>query len=153
MRQLIFEHGPNPWNYLPEDGVNAQLESVETGAEWAVTAWAGNELVGFVSYRVGQIFPQYEPEAMRNLDHGYIVEGVVNRSFVGSGIGTALMEAAKNRLRERDMHVVYADRHEQNIGSAALMEATGFQIVDTFPEPQRRSHGSGRTSVGRCLLL
>lgn len=152
MRKLIFEHGPNPWNHLPEDGVNAHLDRVEAGTEWAVTAWAGHDLVGFVSFRVGRLFPQYEPEATRHMDHGYIVEGVVHRRFAGVGIGAALLNAAKNRLRERGVPVVYADRHEENIGSAALMAATGFEIVDTFPEPARRPHGSGKTCVGRCRL-
>ena len=153
MRKLIFEHGPNPWNYLPEAGVHAHLDRVEAGSEWAVTASAGTELVGFLSYRIGRMFPQYEPEATRDADHGYIVEGVVHRRFTGGGIGTALMEAAKDRLRAGGMRVVYADRHEENVGSDRLMATTGFEIVDTFAEPERRPHGSGRTAVGRCRLL
>lgn len=152
MRGLIFEHGPNPWNYLPEDGVNAHLDRIEAGSEWAVTAWDGAALVGFISYRVGTIFPQYEPEATAACDHAYVVEGVVDRRCAGSGVGTALMELVKERLRSRGLHAVYADRHEENVASARLMAATGFEIVETFPEPHRRPHGSGRTSVGRCRL-
>jgi GNAT superfamily N-acetyltransferase len=152
LRTLIFEHGPNPWNHLPEDGVNAHLDRIHAGDEWAVTAWAGATLVGFISYRVGRIFPQYEPEVTRDTDHAYVVEGVVDRQYAGSGIGTALMELVKERLRVRGIAVVYADRHEENVGSARLMAVTGFEIVDTFAEPHRRPHGSGRTSVGRCRL-
>lgn len=118
MRKLILEHGPNPWNHLPKDGVNRHLDNVEQGREWAMTAWVEGELIGFMSYRVGRIFPQYEPESSRDTDHGYIVEGVVNRDHIGSGIGKTLLEAAKSRLREQGVRVVYADRHEENIRSA-----------------------------------
>ena len=152
MRALIFEHGPNPWNYLPENAVNAHLDRVYSGDEWAATAWDGTVLVGFISYRVGKIFPHYEPDATRARDHAYVVEGVVDRRYAGSGIGTALMELVKERLRSRGLHAVYADRHEENVGSARLMAATGFKIVATFPEPHRRPYGSGQTSVGRCRL-
>jgi RimJ/RimL family protein N-acetyltransferase len=152
MRTLIFEHGPNPWNYLPDDGVNQHLDKIQLGSEWAVTAWNGPQLIGFISYRVGRIFPQYEPEETKHSEHAYIVDGVVHRQHVGAGIGTILIELVKTRIKERGIHILYADRHEENIGSAALMETTGFEIVDTFPEPERRPHGSGRTCVGRCVL-
>ena len=152
MLDFIFEHGTNRWNHLPRDGVASHLEKVRDGKEWAVAAWIGEQLVGFVSYRIGSIFPQYEPEGEKESDHAYIVEGTVHRNYVCRGVGTRLMEEVKQRLLAMGIRTVYADRHEENAGSAALMHNTGFDIVDTFPEPERRPSGSGRTSVGRCIL-
>lgn len=152
LRELIFTHGPNPWNYLPEEGVSRHLDEIASGRAGAVVACGEEEVIGFVSFVRGQIFPQYEPEATKGRDHGYIVEGVVHKEYAGRGIGTRLLEEAKRRLRELGLTTVYADRHEENLASAGIMRKAGFTIVDTFPEHHRRPHGSRRTSVGRCEL-
>jgi len=152
LRELIFTHGPNPWNYLPEEGVMRHLEELASGRAAAVVACCEEEVIGFVSFIRGKIFPHYEPEATKGHDHGYIVEGVVHKEYAGRGIGTRLLEEAKQRLRALGVTAVYADRHEENLASAGIMRKAGFTIIDTFPEHRRRPHGSGRTSVGRCEL-
>lgn len=152
VRDLIFTHGPNPWNYLPPEGVSRHLHELRAGRAGAVVAYRGDRLIGFVSFVTGRLFVQYEPEDRREQDHGYIVEGVVHREWAGRGVGTRLLEEAKERLRKLGVACVYADRHEENQASAGIMRKAGFTIVDTFPEPDRRPHGSGRTSVGRCDL-
>ncbi len=50
MTALLLEHGPNPWNYLPEDEVRAHLQSIADGSVEAVLAQRGEQIVGFVSY-------------------------------------------------------------------------------------------------------
>jgi len=43
--------------------------------------------------------------------------------------------------------VVFIDRHEENLASAGMMRAAGFVEIDTYADPRRRPHGSGRTTV------
>jgi hypothetical protein len=62
---LIFEHGPNPWNYLPRDEVTAHLQAIADGAVQAVLAERDGELLGFVSYQLSRHFECYQAEARR----------------------------------------------------------------------------------------
>ena len=152
MRTLIFEHGPNQWNYLPEDDVTRHLKEIREARAWAVVAVSSGRIVGFASFTIGKKFPQYESPETMDREHGYIAEVVVHRDYAGSGVGMRLVEDTKVLLKRLGITTVYADRHEENRGSAAVMRKAGFEIVDTFPEPHRRPHGSGRTSVGRCQI-
>ncbi len=147
--QFIFEHGPNPWNYLPEDGVRRHLEAIATGDTWAILAACKPELIGFVSCNSGDYFPQYEPESVRNRLRGYIAEGVVHKAYIGRGIGTELLEQAKAEFRARGINTIYLDRHEENAASAGMMRKAGFALVDTIDDPQRRTVGSRRTAILR----
>jgi L-amino acid N-acyltransferase YncA len=52
-------------------------------------------------------------------------------------------------LAAQGLKDVYIDRHEENAASAGMMRKGGFVEVDTFAEPARRPHGSGRTTVCR----
>jgi hypothetical protein len=58
---LIFEHGPNPLNYLPRD----HLQAIADGAVQAVSAERDGELLGFVSYQLSRHFERYQAEARR----------------------------------------------------------------------------------------
>ena len=42
---------------------------------------------------------------------------------------------------------VFVDRHEENLASAGMMRKAGFTEVETYADPRRRPHGSGRTTV------
>ena len=52
----------------------------------------------------------------------------------------------------RGLHAVYIDRHEENAASAGMMRKAGFTVIDTFDEPAKRPHGSGRTTVCRIVF-
>ncbi len=61
----------------------------------------------------------------------------------------ALLKQALALLAAQGVYTVYIDRHEENAASAGMMRKAGFVEIDTFAEPARRPHGSGRTTVCR----
>ncbi|MFZ3204382.1 MAG: GNAT family N-acetyltransferase [Pseudomonas sp.] len=152
MCALIFEHGPNPWNHLPEDEVTAHLQGIAAGAVQAVLAEREGELLGFVSYRLSRHFERYQPEARRGQLHAYICEAVTHRTLVGQGLGSRLLNQAVGQLAEQGIADIYIDRHEQNAASAGMMGKAGFVELDTYADPERRPHGSGRTTVCRLQV-
>lgn len=149
---LILEHGPNPWNYLPEAEVREHLQGIADGVVQAVLVEREGELLGFVSYRLTRHFARYQLEARRGQLHGYICEAVTHRDMAGQGLGSALLQQAAMQLGEQGVSDIYIDRHEQNAASAGMMGKAGFVEVETYADPQRRPNGSGRTTLC-CLRL
>lgn len=159
---LIFEHGPNPWNHLPEAEVRAHLQAIADGAVQAVLAErggqcggqreSGGEPLGMVSYRLSRDFVRYQPEERRDELHAYICEAVVHRDAAGQGLGARLLQQAVEHLAGQGVQDIYIDRHEQNAASAGMMRKAGFVELETFPDPARRPHGSGRTTLCRLQL-
>lgn len=149
---LILEHGPNPWNYLPEAEVREHLQGIADGAVQAVLVEREGELLGFVSYRLTRHFARHQPEARRGQLHGYICEAVTHRAVAGQGLGSALLQQAAMQLGEQGVSDIYIDRHEQNAASAGMMGKAGFVEVETYADPQRRPNGSGHTTLC-CLRL
>lgn len=44
-------------------------------------------------------------------------------------------------------HEIYIERHEENLASAGMMYKLGFDIVETFYDPEKRDHGSRNTAI------
>lgn len=146
---LILIHGPNEWNHLPEEEVRKHVAMIEEGQVGALVAERRTELIGAVTYLVDCRYAHYQPEGDGQQEHGYLAEAVVHREHTGKGIGSALLRAAAEKLFARGIRSVYAKRHEENAGSAGMMRRSGFEIVDTFADPDIRPHGSRRTTVER----
>ena len=144
---LIMEHGPNQWNWLPEDGVASTLDELRTGLAGAVVADNGQRLLGALVYRQEDHFPHLRPHDVAPAQCGFLVEAVVSREAAGQGLGTRLMQAACDGLATRGITWITADRHEENAASAGMMRRAGLVLVSTFDDPERRPHGSRRTSV------
>lgn len=153
---LIFEHGPNPWNHLPEAEVRAHLQAIADGSVQAVLAerggQCGGEPLGMVSYRLSRDFVRYQPEERRDELHAYICEAVVHRDAAGQGLGARLLQQAVEHLAGQGVQDIYIDRHEQNAASAGMMRKAGFVELETYADPARRPHGSGRTTLCRLQL-
>lgn len=149
---LIFAHGPNPWNHLPEAEVRAHLQAIADGSVQAVLAERGGELLGFVSYQRSRYFQRYQPAARSASEHGYICEAVIHLQMAGRGLGSRLLVQAVAHLAEEGVQDIYIDRHEENAASAGMMRKAGFVEIETYADPARRPHGSGRTTVC-CLRL
>jgi L-amino acid N-acyltransferase YncA len=151
MATFIFEHGPNPWNYLPQDAVLAHLHGIAEGLVRAVLLERdGGELAGFVTFLASSNFERYQARERRGLLTGYVGEAVVHRQMVGCGLGSRLLGEAVQGLDELGIHDIYIERHEENAGSAGMMRKAGFVEVETFADPQRRAVGSRRTTL--CYL-
>lgn len=148
----LFEHGPNPWNYLPEGPVRAHLAEIGTGRIEAMIAEAdGGGVAGFISYQPlsGEFF-RYQAEG--RLAHAYVCEAVVNSEFAGRGLGAQLLRAVVQDIRNRGVDDIYIDRHADNAASAGMMRKAGFVEVETYDDPARRPNGTQRTTVCRLSV-
>lgn len=147
LHSLIFEDGANIWNYLPEDGIREHLDDIAQGRAHGVLALKAGQLMGAVTFGLSTDFGHYLPEQARDASQGYVSEAVVRRDIVGRGWGTRLLRQALDELSKLGADVVFIDRHEENLASAGMMRAAGFVEIETYPDPRRRPHGSGRTTV------
>lgn len=152
LAELIQTHGPNVWNWLPEDGVREHLRDIEQGQAHAVLALEDGVLLGAVTFCRTQGFQRYQPPERIGAEHGYVCEAVVRRDQTGRGLGALLLCSAVETMRAWGLQEIYIDRHEENAASAGMMRKAGFVEIDTFAEPSRRPHGSGRTTVCHLLL-
>lgn len=147
MKSLIFTHGPNRWNYLPEEGVHRHLDGVTTGETFGVLAFDSDELVGMATYCDKNPFKKYEPSGALPSESGYVAEVVVANTHAGRGLGALLLSEARDRLLARGKRRIYVDRHEENLPSAGMMRKTGFIEIDNYLDLERRFVGSKKTTV------
>ena len=143
---LIREHGPSPWNYLAEPALSEHLGAIGRGVD-AVLATLDGALVAVTTYADSDDFACYQSAGRERARHGHIGEVVVHRDHRGAGLGARLLREAIAQLRARGLIEIYAERHEENAGSAGMMRKAGFVLIDTYHDPVRRSVGSGRTAV------
>ena len=147
LQALIFDHGANIWNYLPEVGIREHLEDIAQGRAHGVLALEEGQLIGAVTFGLSTDFDHYLPEPARVTPQGYVSEAVVRRDRTGQGWGTRLLRQALVELGKLGADVVFIDRHEENLASAGMMRRAGFVEIETYADPRRRPHGSGRTTV------
>ncbi len=158
MIDLILTHGPNQWNYLPDDEVRQHMQSVASGKTLAILAFDPQQkLVGLATFllgiladfQLGKKFKLVHLEDLEATKLGYVAEAVVHSDYVGRGIGARLLEQAKLELKALGAKVVYAKRHEENLASAGMMRKAGFVEVAVFDDADIRTAGSRRTAVCR----
>ena len=147
LQALIFDHGANVWNYLPEDGIRAHIDDIAQGRAHGVLALQDSQILGAVTFCLSTDFDRYLPAPLRGTPQGYVSEAVVRRDQAGRGLGTQLLKEALASLATMGVPMVFIDRHEENRASAGMMRRAGFVEVQTYPDPRRRTHGSGRTTV------
>ncbi len=147
---LILTQGPNEWNWLPLDGVQAHVDDIAHGRARAVLAVEQGQLVGAVTFCLTHDFSRYQSPAAAQREHGYVCEAVVRVDQAGRGLGSQLLKQALALMAQQGVYTVYIDRHEENAASAGMMRKAGFVEIDTFAEPARRPSGSGRTTVCRA---
>ncbi len=147
LQALIFDHGANVWNYLPEDGIREHVDDIAQGRAHGVLALQDGLILGAVTYCLNTDFDRYLPAPLRGRPQGYVCEAVVRRDQAGKGLGTRLLREAVLAMEKMGAQMVFIDRHEENLASAGMMRRAGFVEIDTFAQPWRRPHGSGRTTV------
>jgi ribosomal protein S18 acetylase RimI-like enzyme len=152
VQTFILDHGANVWNWLPADGITQHLRDIAAGQAHGLLALDGTELVGAVTFCTTHTFARYQNLKRQHALHGYICEAVVRRDQVGRGLGAQLLVHAVAVLRDQGLQEIYVDRHEENAASAGMMRKAGFAEIDSYAEPARRPHGSGRTTVCRMVL-
>ncbi|UXY54322.1 GNAT family N-acetyltransferase [Pseudomonas tohonis] len=144
---FIFEHGPNPWNFLPEAEVREHLGGIAEGRVQACLAEQAGHLAGFVTFYRCEAFAEDQDGTRGGLPRAYICEAVVHRELAGRGLGSRLLAAVVERLAAQGVGDVFIERHEENAGSAGMMRKAGFREVRTFDDPERRATGSRRTTL------
>ncbi len=153
MRELIFTHGPNEWNYLPKDGITRELENVRSGAAEAVVVEVEGGLVGLAVFYCGFVrFPDLVARGTEPSNVGYIEDVVVSREHAGEGLGSKMLERAAREFGKRNVEEVYIDCHEENLASLGMMRKAGFERIAVFYDPERRFSGSRKTCVRRLDL-
>ena len=152
LQAFIFAHGANDWNWLPVAGIARHMRDIAAEQAAALLAMEDGQLLGAVTFCSTQDFARYQTPARRDASQGYVCEVVVRRDQTGRGLGVQLLERAVQALQLEGLREIYIDRHEENAASAGMMRRAGFEELETFAEPQRRPHGSGRTTVCRRML-
>ncbi len=147
LQTLIFDHGANIWNYLPEDGIREHLEDIAQGRAHGVLALQDGHILGAVTFALSTDFDRYLTAPLRGTPQGYVSEAVVRRDQAGQGLGTRLLREALSAMEKMGAQVVFIDRHEENLASAGMMRRAGFVEIETYADPRRHPHGSGRTTV------
>ena len=95
LEALIFDHGANIWNYLPEDGIREHLDDIAQGRAHGVLALQDGQILGAVTYCLNTDFDRYLTAPLRGTPQGYVSEAVVRRDRVGQGLGTRLLREAQ----------------------------------------------------------
>ena len=152
VKALLWDQGPNEWNYLIEEGVDAEFELIEQGSAVAMVAVDSlgadsNPIIGFAILMDGKVSPDYLTKYYALNELCYIGDVVVSSAYSGQGIATKLLECCIEKSKEKRATVVLIERHEENLASAGMMRKAGFQVVDTFHDPEKRSAGSRKTSI------
>ncbi len=135
LTDLIFDHGANIWNYLPEDAIREHLDHVVQGHDYGVLALQDGQLLGAVTFGLSTDFDAYLPAHSRGTPQGYVSEAVVRRDHTGQGLGTRLLREALAVLSTMGVDAVFVDRHEENHASAGMMRKAGFTEVETYARP------------------
>lgn len=149
LRALLFEHGRNEWNYIPEEIVVPHLNAIASDTTMGHVAEWDRAVIGFVTYVVTKAQARYQPPGREREPHGYLCEAVVHSGHAGKGVGTLLLRAAAQALFAKGCREVYADRHEENAASAAMMRKAGFELIAVYQDLVRRGSGSRRTALCR----
>ena len=152
LQALIFDHGANIWNYLPEDGIRQHLDDIAQGRAHGVLALQDGHILGAVTFSLSTDFDRYLPPHARGTPQGYVCEAVVRRDCAGQGLGTRLLGEVLHAVEKMGVAAVFIDRHEENLASAGMMRRAGCVEIDTYADPRRHPHGTGRTTVS-CFLF
>ncbi|MRI32634.1 GNAT family N-acetyltransferase [Endozoicomonas sp. OPT23] len=146
MRNLLLSEGPNEWNYITDESIENQFNLIRSGKAVAVLL-EEIKIVGFAVLILKEASPE-KLEKYTNISYSaYINDVVVHKNQSGKGFGSKLLCEAINLAKIEGCNQVFIERHEENLASAGMMRKAGFEIVDTFYDPQKRSSGTRRTTI------
>ena len=146
MRELLLREGPNEWNYITDESIEKQFRLIRNKNALAVLA-EENVIYGFAVLIFKESCPSKLCKYTDLSSVAYINDVVVNSNQSGNGLGSKLIQESISLARKEQCSKVYIERHEENLASAGMMRKTGFEIVETFLDINKRTTGSRRTSV------
>ena len=151
MRELLLKEGPSEWNYLTDESIDHQFQLIDQGKALAVIAEEAS-IVGFAVLILKEACPAKLSKYSVLSDIAYINDVVVASSQSGKGLGTQLLKESIKLAGHEKCTNVYIERHEENLASAGMMRKAGFELVETFHDPIKRTAGSRNTSV-LCIRI
>ena len=151
IRNLLEHEAPNQWNHLTAETIARQIDLLAAGGASA-SVLEENEILGVAIMLIGGNCPDTMEKYALIDDIAFIQDVVVGQRFVGKGYGSGLLRASLDRARELGCRAVYLERHEENLASAGMMRKAGFEHVETFHDPDRRTSGSRNTTVMRYVI-
>lgn len=153
LKAFLFQHGANPWNHLPVDGVNAEFALIAEEKASAIVAYSGRGPVGLGIFYHPDCLPKNHLKYSHARSAIYIAEVVVHKDYSGRGIGTNLLEDIIRRAADFGAEILLIDRHAENVGSAGMMRKAGFKELSTFVDFDRRDVGNRSTTVMAFELI
>ncbi len=149
---FLLDHGANPWNHLPIDGVMESFTTVGQGGGEVLLACDKSRVVGLCIFFYPNALPKKYHQYTQSHPAVYISEVTVHRDYAGHGIGSELLRQTFALVESLDAVMALVDRHEENLASAGMMRKAGFVELRTFEDLERRDFGSRKTTVmGRHL--
>ena len=147
LKSLLWEFGPNEWNYLTPEGVNNEFALIERGNAQAIIAVVDSEIIGFAVLIDGLVGPRYLEKYSPLEQMKFVGDVVVSSHHAGKGIATRLLNECIQEAKVHHAKKVLIERHEENLASAGMMRKAGFEIVDTFYDPEKRAAGSQKSVI------
>jgi GNAT superfamily N-acetyltransferase len=147
LKNFILKHGPNPWNYLPEDGIDKTFYLLANNHGEALVACEGESIIGLAIFFYPSALPKNFQQYAQSKPAIYVAEVVVHNDYSGRGIGSQLLTTIIAKAPDLGARKVLLDRHEENAASAGMMRKAGFVEICTFSDLDRRHSGSRKTTV------
>jgi GNAT superfamily N-acetyltransferase len=147
LKDFIFKHGPNPWNYLSKDGITKTFSLIANNYGEAIVACEGETIIGLAIFFYPSALPKSFQQYIQSESAIYIAEVVVHSDYAGRGIGSQLLSEIIAKAPLFKAKKVLLDRHEENAPSAGMMRKAGFSEICTFSDLDRRDSGSRKTTV------
>ncbi|MGX4676707.1 N-acetyltransferase family protein [SAR92 clade bacterium H246] len=144
---FLLDHGANPWNHLPEDGIRETFAAVAQGNGEVLLACDNSTIVGLCIFFYPSALPEKYRQYAKYQSAVYVSEVAVHRDYAGQGIGFELLRQTIAHAQALDAILVLIDRHEENLASAGMMRKAGFAELRTFVDLERRDYGSRKTTV------
>jgi len=147
LKELLWKYGPNEWNYLTKEGIDSEFSLVKDGWASVVVATYKNEIIGFSVLIDGNKSPDYLSKYGSLYEMCFIGDVVVSSNYSGKGIATQLLKKCLDEAKQKKYKTVLVERHEENLASAGMMKKAGFNIIDTFYDPDKRETGSRNSAI------
>ncbi len=147
LKGFLVEQGSNPWNYLPQEGINKTFSLIAKSKGEALVACDNESTVGLAIIFYPSALPENFQQYAQSEPAIYVAEVVVHNDYCGRGIGSQLLNKIIVRAKSLGATRVLLDRHEENAASAGMMRKAGFVEICTFSDLDRRQSGSRKTTV------
>ena len=152
MKALLFAHGKNQWNFIPEPYVDAELGLLNGNDAMAVLARDEGEIIGFAISLLEDACPNFLEKYSALAGLMFVGDVVVHADYHGKGVGSELLKRSLETARDSGITKIYISRHEENLASAGMMRKAGFVETETYHDPLKRTSGSCNTTVMEYLI-